>query len=126
MTAGLTTLENFLKPGVFEQTAHQTAALTKGMIEIAASLSIPLQAASQGTMFGFYFLHEQGQKITSYAEAKRFAHTKRYAQFFHAMLAQGVYLACSQFEAGFVSATHTTEIIQQTLTAAQRAMEIGA
>jgi glutamate-1-semialdehyde 2,1-aminomutase len=70
-----------------------------------------------GTMFGFYFLKEKGAEIRDFATAKQYADTARYAAFFHAMLACGVYFAPSQFEAGFVSAAHTEEVIQHTLTA---------
>lgn len=74
-------------------------------------------------MFGFYFLKEQGTVIHDYAAAKRYAHTERYAKFFHAMLDSGIYLAPSQFEAGFMSSVHSDDIIQQTIDTAAKVMK---
>lgn len=96
-----------------------TAALIKGLVDVAQSLDVPLQAGSVGTMFGFYFLKSSDAIIHDYASAKQHAHTERYARFFHAMLERGVYLAPSQFEAGFLSSAHTMDDIQTTISTAQ-------
>lgn len=122
MAAGLATLTELQKPSVFEGIVARTTQLTEGIRAAAMSASLPIQAETVGTMFGFYFLKEDGVQITDYATAKQFVHAERYATFFHKMLERGVYLAPSAFEAGFVSAAHTPEIIQSTLDAIQESM----
>jgi glutamate-1-semialdehyde 2,1-aminomutase len=117
MTAGLVTLQELTKEGVFESIAQMTLTLVDGIQSLASEYKIPLQIGWAGSMFGFYFLKEAGTKITDYASAKAFADTTRYGQFFHAMLERGVYFAPSQFEAGFLSSAHTEAEIAQTLTA---------
>lgn len=123
MTAGLMTIKTLLEDGLFDTIAAQTAKLAEGMAQVAADAGLPVQVGHNGTMFGCYFLKEDGAAITDFATAKQFAHTERYAQFFHEMLAQGIYFAPSQFEAGFVSIAHTDAHIQQTLDAAAEAMQ---
>jgi glutamate-1-semialdehyde 2,1-aminomutase len=123
MTAGLITIQELLKPGVFEQIAQATAQLIAGIQSAAAAADIPIQAASAGSMFGFYFLNQQSGSIFNYASAKQYADTERYGRFFHAMLAEGVYVAPSQFEAGFVSSAHGADEIQATVEAAARVMK---
>lgn len=117
MTAGLVTIRTLLEPGVFEQLAAATSNLVSGLVSAARHANIPLQAASAGSMFGFYFLREPDVTITDYALARQYAHTQRFAQFFHAMLARGVYFAPSQFEAAFMSTEHTAQDIAATLDA---------
>lgn len=118
MTAGLATIQALLEPGVFEAMADAAKVLVDGIQAAATSANVPLQARQAGSMFGFYFLKEAGASINNYTDAKQFADTARYAQFFHAMLEAGVYFAPSQFEAGFTSSAHTPEIIRQTVDAA--------
>jgi glutamate-1-semialdehyde 2,1-aminomutase len=117
MTAGLATLKSLFALGVFDSIANRTVDLVEGIAEVANSARIPIQIASAGTMFGFYFLKEEGAKITDYASAKEYADTERYGKFFHAMLNRGFYFAPSQFEAGFVSSAHTRADVEATVTA---------
>jgi len=117
MTAGLATIRNLVTPGVFDAISERTADLVEGLRRAANHSGIPIQPASSGTMFGFYFLKEAGVRITDYASAKKNADTERYGRFFHAMLDEGFYLAPSQFEAGFMSSAHTRQDIEQTVTA---------
>jgi len=117
MTAGLATIRNLVTPGVFDAISERTADLVEGLSRAANHSGIPIQPASSGTMFGFYFLKEAGVRITDYASAKKNADTERYGRFFHAMLDEGFYLAPSQFEAGFMSSAHTRQDIEQTVTA---------
>jgi glutamate-1-semialdehyde 2,1-aminomutase len=124
MAAGLATIQTLLQPGVFASIAQATRELVQGIQEAAEEMRIPLQTASVGTMFGFYFLRERGMTITDYTSAKAFADVARYRNFFHAMLEQGVYLAPSQFEAGFVSSAHTKEDIQATCEAIRMSFEL--
>jgi len=113
MTAGLVTLREWSKPGVFEQTEKATSTLVNGIAQIAKEKGIPVQAANAGTMFGCFFTD---QPVTDATSAKT-ADTVRFAKVFHALLDQGVYIAPSQFEAGFMSAAHDSRVIAQTLDA---------
>jgi glutamate-1-semialdehyde 2,1-aminomutase len=127
MTAGLVTLRMLLEPGVFATMAQTTAALAQGIENAAASAGVALQVAHVGSMFGSYFLKTPGAAITDYRSAREHADVERYARYFHAMLERGVYLAPSQFEAGFTSAVHTGADVEQTLQAAQESLRlIGA
>jgi glutamate-1-semialdehyde 2,1-aminomutase len=120
MAAGIATIRALLEPGVFDVIATKTSQLIAGLQAEATSAGIPHQADSAGTMFGFYFLNTSGCEITDYASAKHCADVKRHARYFHAMLEAGIYLAPSQFEAGFVSSAHSDENIQATIAAARR------
>lgn len=122
MTAGLATLRVLSEPGVFDAIALATQEVVAGIRSAAASCAIPLQISSAGTMFGFYFLKEEGAAITDWASAKQNADTGRYSRFFHAMLDRGVYFAPSQFEAAFMSTGHGPEEIDETLTAVREVM----
>jgi glutamate-1-semialdehyde 2,1-aminomutase len=121
MTAGLVTLRELSRPGVYAAAAQATEGLVRGIEAAAREAGRPIQAGCAGTMFGFYFLKEEGAAITNYAEAKQFDDPQLYGKFFHAMLARGVYFAPSQFEAGFVSAAHGTAEVEATV-AAMRAV----
>jgi glutamate-1-semialdehyde 2,1-aminomutase len=123
MAAGLATLRALLADGVFTRIEGATTALVEGLMQLAQAAGIPLQAGCIGTMFGFYFLKSADAPITDYASARQHADTGRYAAFFHAMLERGVYLAPSQFEAGFVSAAHGEAEIRETLAGAAAAFD---
>jgi glutamate-1-semialdehyde 2,1-aminomutase len=124
MTAGLVTIETLLQPGVFDAITTSAAALIQGIETAASQAGVPLQASVAGTMFGFYFLKDDGAVITDYAKAKETADTGRYGRFFHAMLERGLYFAPSQFEAGFMSVAHTEEIVEATIQAARDVLNI--
>ncbi len=113
MTAGLVTLHEWATPGVFEQAEKATVTLVNGIAQIAKEKGIPVQAANAGTMFGFFFTD---QKVTDATSAKT-ADTARFAKVFHTLLDQGVYIAPSQFEVGFMSAAHDSGVIERTLAA---------
>jgi glutamate-1-semialdehyde 2,1-aminomutase len=119
MIAGLVTLQEINKPGAFEAIAQNAATLVNGLKGIAAENNIPVQAAQEGSMFGVYFLKEEGQVIDSYEAAREYAHTERFAKFFWSMAEHGVYFAPSQFEVGFMSSAHGNEEIDHTLSAAR-------
>lgn len=125
MTAGLVTLRELLKPGVFDRITHTTAQLVQGIESLASQYSIPVQAGHLGTMFGFYFLQSSDVRIADYASAKLYAQPDRYARFFHAMLDRGVYFAPSQFESGFVSSAHADEHVEATLEAMREIFSNG-
>ena len=85
----------------------------------AARADVAYTGNRVGSMFTGFFT---GEPVTDYASARR-SDTRRYARFFHAMLDQGIYLAPSQFEAGFVSLAHTADDIDATLNAAESAFD---
>ena len=83
---------------------------------------MPITQTRAGTMFCTFFTSEP---VTDYASAKG-ADTERFGCFFQAMLEQGVYLAPSQFEAGFMSIVHTDDVIEATIAAARSAFRAAA
>jgi glutamate-1-semialdehyde 2,1-aminomutase len=107
MASGLATLDVLTRPGMFAKAEKAASQMVKMLTAWAASRGIPFQAASVGTMWGTFFTD---QKVTDYASAKQ-ADTRRYAAFFHGMLDHGVYLAPSQFEAGFTSIAHDDAVM---------------
>jgi glutamate-1-semialdehyde 2,1-aminomutase len=119
MAAGLATLEVIDKPGFFEALADRTRQLTDGLSAVADDAGIPLAVECEGGMFGFVF--------TDDAPVRRFeqvlnADIDRFKTFFHGMLAEGIYLAPSAFEVGFVSAAHGDDEIGKTLEAARKVL----
>lgn len=118
MAAGLTTLALIQAEGFYTALAARTQSLVSGLNLLAQDSEISLSAQAVGGMFGLYFAD---QIPGSYAEATQ-ADIPRFNAFFHAMLAQGFYLAPSAFEAGFVSAAHTEADITATLAAARLAL----
>jgi len=116
VAAGITTLQLLGQPGFYENLSAQTRALTDGLTQRARAHGIELSADSVGGMFGFYFTQEVP---TTLAEVSA-SDIERFKRFFHGMLDQGVYLAPSAYEAGFVSGTHDAGVIEQTLAAADR------
>ena len=118
MAAGLATLRQLAEPGVYETLTARTEALVAGLRECAREASVAFTADSLGGMFGFYF---HPGPVRSFEEAKK-ADEDRFRAFFSEMLAAGVYLAPSPFEAGFVSLAHRGADIDRTLAAARNAM----
>ncbi|PJF43597.1 MAG: glutamate-1-semialdehyde-2,1-aminomutase, partial [Phototrophicales bacterium] len=115
MTAGYTTLQVLQETDAFESACTMTQQLVEGLQALAEHYDFPMQIASCGTMFGFYFLKDHKAQIVDYVTAKRYADTSRYAMFFHYMLEHGIYFAPSQFEAAFMSSQHTSSDIDHTL-----------
>jgi glutamate-1-semialdehyde 2,1-aminomutase len=114
MTAGIETLRVLAEPGVWDGLERTTERLASGL----ASLSSSVQVARAGSMFGLAFTDAP---VTSWDDAAT-ADTRRFAAFHSAMLERGVYLAPSQFEAGFVSTVHGDAEIDGTLEAAAEAL----
>jgi len=112
--AGIATLTALLRPGVWDGIATTTRMLIDGLVRLAGEALIPVQATAVGAMAGVFF---NDKPVRNYDDA-RTSDTARYAAFFHGMLDRGVYFAPSQFEACFLSAAHTGEEIETTLTAA--------
>lgn len=115
MAAGIETLEALREPGTYERFDELGRQLEEGVANAAERAGIPIYQTRVGSMFGLFFA---GGEVTDYATAKR-ADTERYAQYFWGMLERGVYLAPSQFEAGFLSLAHNEEHIDTTIAAAE-------
>jgi glutamate-1-semialdehyde 2,1-aminomutase len=117
MAAGLTTL-NHLTDDVYATMTVATQALVDGMLALAAKHGIALCENHVCGMFSFFFGQDSVRNYEDVAESN----VDQFNAFFHAMLDQGIYLAPSAFEAGFLSAQHGTEEIQKTLAAADLAL----
>ncbi len=119
MAAGLRTLELIDEPGFYEALSEKTARLADGLAAEASAAGIPVSVEQEGGMFGLVF--------TDDGPVRRFAQVaaadgERFRRFFHGMLAEGVYRAPSAFEAGFVSAAHSDDDIDQTIAAARQVL----
>jgi glutamate-1-semialdehyde 2,1-aminomutase len=114
VAAGLATLALVQAPGFYDRLTATAYTLCKGLSEAAASHRVPFSAQHVGGMFGLYFRETAPQ---TYAEVMQ-CDKERFNAFFHAMLAQGVYLAPSAYEAGFVSSAHNAADIDKTVAAA--------
>jgi glutamate-1-semialdehyde 2,1-aminomutase len=119
MTAGLVTLRRLRDRSIYERLEQATARLCSGMTEAARELGIETVTNRVGSMWTTFFTTEE---VIDWDSANK-SHRETYARFFHAMLEEGVYLAPSQFEAGFVSLAHTDEIIDLTIERACRALK---
>jgi glutamate-1-semialdehyde 2,1-aminomutase len=118
MAAGLATLRECMKPGFYTSLEKKAKALMDGFAARAETAGIPFTTVVVGGMFGFFFT--DAERVTSYKQATT-CHIERFKKFFHGMLAEGVYLAPSAYEAGFVSAAHTEADLAETLDHADRA-----
>lgn len=117
MAAGLAMLDLLQEPGLYEQLSAKTARVAEGLKAAAARHGIPLAITHVGGMFGFFFTDEA--EITRYEQVTR-CDMERFKRFYHLMLAEGVYLAPSAYEAGFLSLAHGDKEIEHTLAAADR------
>jgi len=117
MAAGLKTLELLQQPGFHARLATNTEVLCSGLKAQAAQKGIALEVNAVPGMFGIFF---SDRPVRNFQDVMA-ADTERYARFFHALLGQGVYLAPSAFEAGFLSAAHDETVIARTLEATEKA-----
>lgn len=117
MTAGLVTLEALQAPGAWEQMEAAARRLSQGVAQAAAERGVPVQSNRVGTMFSTFFT---ASPVQNWPDAKT-SDTERFGRYFAGMLENGVYLAPSQFEAGFISTVHTQEVIDCTIEAARKA-----
>ena len=118
MAAGLACLTELSKAGNEEKLAAQTKTLAEGLKALADKHGVPFTVQYVGGMFGLFFTEQQ--EITDFQSVMK-CDAAKFNRFFHLMLEQGVYLAPSAFEAGFMSLAHTDADIQATLAAADRA-----
>ena len=104
MTAGLATLKELQKPGIYQQLEKISEGLMQNFAANAETYNIPFEVNYVGGLFGFAFTNDPNQTL--------------FKKFFHTMLQQGVYLAPSAFEAGFVSTVHDAKVLHESYTAA--------
>lgn len=117
MAAGLATLNMIALPGFYEALTKKTETLVKGLEERATKANIPLTTNQAGAMFGFFFTEEKN--ITTFEQVSA-CDAERFKKFFHGMLEEGIYLAPSAYETGFVSSMHSDDDIAKTLDAAEK------
>lgn len=115
MAAGLAMLNTITQPGFYEQLSAKVELLTQGLEAVAAGHGVPFTTSRAGGMFGLFFTEQK--EVTSFADSMK-CDAEKFGRFFHDMLEQGVYLAPSAFEAGFISEAHTQEDIEATIAAA--------
>ena len=116
MTAGIETLKVLEDPSCWERMIAGVESLGRGLKRIADEADIPLQVHQVGTMFSAFFTD---QPVVDWDSAKS-SDTQRYARYFREMLSQGIYLAPSQFEAGFFSIAHGEHEVESTLGIVER------
>ena len=122
MAAGLAMLELVQAPGFHERLSATAAALCRGLEGAAQEAGVPFTTNQVGGMFGLFFT---GEKVETYAQATA-CDVAAFNRFFHAMLEQGVFLAPSAYEAGFVSSAHGAAVLEATLSAARQAFRAAA
>ena len=120
VTAGITTLKELQKPGTYEYLDTLAQRLTDGISQVFRQLEVPSSINRIKSMFTGFFTAGQ-VNVLSHVEQ---ADTAQYGRYFHAMLERGIYLAPSQFEAGFVSTAHTEADIDRTIEIAEAALKI--
>ena len=120
VAAGLATLDLISEDGFFESLTNKTRELVEGIEEHAKRAGVPFCASHVGGMFGMYFTDRVPETYEDVMGCNR----ERFNRFFHAMLDQGIYLAPSAFEAGFVSSAHSEQDIRTTLDAAGEAFKV--
>ena len=119
MRAGIATLRELAKPGLYDGIAANAKKLVHGLKNALAAAGIQAQLNSIGSLSTIFFTPEP---VTNYTGAKR-SDTKLYARYFREMLNRGIFLAPSQFEAAFVSASHTPADIDRTIATAQEVLK---
>ena len=118
MTAGLTSLELLSEENFFTPLYEYCEKLVNGLQELADKYGVAFTTNHVGSMFGLFFTDEK--TITRFSQVVN-SNQDHFRQFFHAMLEQGVYLAPSAFEAGFISSAHDEATLAKTLEAADKA-----
>ena len=121
VAAGMAMLKEIQKPGFYAQLDQRTSTLMKGLQERADAAKIPFTTNQVGGMFGCFFSNEV--QVSTFDQVMA-CNVERFRKYFHLMLNNGVYLAPSAFEAGFVSAAHGEKEIQLTLDAAEIAFAV--
>lgn len=111
---GIATLKAISEPGFFDALSHKTQTLTQGLSQSAKRHGVPFSADCEGGMFGFFLLPQLPQNYPAVMKSN----AEQFNRFFHGMLERGVYFAPALYEAGFVSAAHTSSDIEETISVA--------
>jgi len=120
MAAGIANLQALLDGNAYNQLEELGAQLESGMKNAAAKARVPVQFNRCGSMFCGYFTQDPVHNLADAMKSDR----ERFKKFFHGMLNQGVYLAPSQFEAGFISTAHTAADIEKTVEIAAKVLQM--
>lgn len=118
MTAGIETLKLLKEPGTYEQLDKITKKLSEGLLRAAKEAGHKVSGGQISAMFGMFFT---GENVKNYDDAKK-SDLKKFSSFHRGMLERGIYLAPSQFEAGFTSLAHSDEDIDKTIAAAKEVL----
>lgn len=118
MAAGIATLSILKKPGTYEQLEKQSAKLAKGVAVAAREAGVNVSANRVGSMFSTFFT---SQKVFDYETALT-SDTQKFSRYFHLMLENSVYIAPSQFEAGFMSLSHSDADVEETIRAVSKSL----
>jgi len=119
MAAGIANLEELQASGAYCQLEERAEQLEAGMKDAAKAANIPVQFNRIGSMFCGYFTERPVHNLADAMSSDR----ERFKKFFHGMLHEGVYLAPSQFEAGFISTAHSAEDVEKTVRAAHKSLK---
>ena len=119
--AGVATLKELQRPGTYERLEASVNRLTDGIATAFAQAEVPATINRVGSMFTGFF---NPGPVTTLSEVEK-SDTTSYGRYFHALLERGVYIAPSQFEAGFVSIAHTDADIDRTIVAVRDALSQG-
>jgi len=119
MAAGIAALEELMTDDAYTKLEQYGAQIEEGMKEAAKSANVPVQFNRCGSMFCGYFTSEPVHNLADAMKSDR----ERFKKYFHGMLEEGIYLAPSQFEAGFVSTAHSAVDIEKTVKAAAKVMK---
>ncbi|MGB0894451.1 MAG: glutamate-1-semialdehyde 2,1-aminomutase [Parashewanella sp.] len=119
MAAGLAQMKALEQAGLYEELARKTKYIAEGFKTLADKHNIPMAINYVGGMFGFFFTEEQ--QITKFSQVTK-CDMERFKAFYHGMLNEGVYLAPSAYEAGFLSMAHDDEALEKTLQAADKVL----
>ncbi|MDB5335103.1 MAG: hemL, partial [Planctomycetaceae bacterium] len=119
MASGIATLRTLKSTNPYPALEIKTKRLVAGLASAAQAAGIPYTTAQVGSMFTLFF---NPDPVTNYTIASR-SNTQRFAQYFWGMIDHGVYLPCSQYEANFVSATHSEADIDATIAAARNVLQ---
>jgi glutamate-1-semialdehyde 2,1-aminomutase len=122
MSAGIAALKQLSAPGLYERINKNADRLVAGLRKAIAESHVAAQVNASHSLATIFFTE---QPVKNYSDAKR-SDTKRYARFFREMLDRDIFLAPSQFEAAFVSAAHTPEDIDRTISAAAEVLQLLA
>jgi glutamate-1-semialdehyde 2,1-aminomutase len=116
VAAGLETLKLLSQPGTYETLEEGSRYLTEALQEIAVKTGVEIYSTRVGSMFSMFF---SSGPVVDYDTAQK-SDTDKFSRYFHSMLKRGIYLAPSQFEAGFLSLAHSPEDFDKTLEAATK------